>query len=94
MSQEQEREKQDDILDTILRNDLGPELYKVAKALSVVIGFESFGDYVSHCVRRDVNMFIQGGDQIDEYFGDAYRHLVRQPQRGEQKQEQTEVIPR
>ena len=90
----QEREKQDDILDTILRNDLGPELYKVAKALSVVIGFESFGDYVSHCVRRDVNMFIQGGDQIDEYFEDAYRHLVRQPQRGEQKQEQAEVIPR
>jgi hypothetical protein len=73
-------------LGTILRNDLGPELYKVAKALSVVIGFESFGDYVSHCVRRDVNMFIQGGDEIDQYFGDAYRHLVRQPQRGEQKQ--------
>jgi len=72
---------------TILRNDLGPELYKVAEALSVVTGFESFGDYVAHCVRRDVNMFVQGGDQIDQYFGDAYQHLVSQPQRGTLKGE-------
>jgi hypothetical protein len=47
-------------------------------------------------VRRDVNMFIQGGDQIDEYFEDAYRHLVSKPPRGKQRQEreQAEVIPR
>ena len=78
----QQQEKQEDKLDTKLRDDFGPELDKIAKALSVVVGFESFGDYVFHCVRRDVNMFIQGGDEIDIYFGDAYRHLVHQPIRG------------
>ena len=50
----QQQEKQEDTLDTKLRDDFGPELDKIAKALSVVVGFESFGDYVFHCVRRDV----------------------------------------
>ena len=67
-----------------------PEMYKVAKALSVVLGYESFEEYISHCLRRDVNMFIQGGDEIGEYFRDAYRHLVRQPD----KQRKEEVLQR
>ena len=45
----QQQEKQEDTLDTKLRDDFGPELHKIAKALSVVVVFESFGDYVSHC---------------------------------------------
>jgi hypothetical protein len=41
-------------------------------------------------------MFIQGGDEINQYFGDAYGPLVRQPKRGKLKgeQKQAEVIPR
>lgn len=89
-------EEEQDILDTKIRDDFGPELYKVAKALSVVLGYESFGDYVSQCVRRDVNMFIQRGDNIDSYFDDAYRHLIVYPERGKRRGEQKreEVIPR
>jgi hypothetical protein len=91
-----EEEQERDILDTKIRDDFGPELYKVSKALSVVLGYGSFGDYVSQCVRRDVNMFIQRGDAIDPYFEEAYRHLIVYPERGKRggEQKREEVIPR
>lgn len=87
-------QEEPEVLDIGIRDKLGPEMYKVAKALSVVLGYESFEEYISHCLRRDVNMFIQGEDEIGEYFRDAYRHLVHQPKRGSEKQRKEEVLQR
>ena len=57
----QQQEKQEDKLDTKLRDDFGPELHKIAKALSVVVGFESIGDYVP-------TAFVKPNRFITSYF--------------------------
>jgi hypothetical protein len=64
---------------------LDPKMYKVANALCTILGFDTFEDYVSHCVRQNVEMFIEGGDDIAEYFHDAYKHLMHKGPRADPK---------
>lgn len=59
-----------------LKVRLQPEWYKVANALSTILGFETFEDYVSDCIELNVRMYIEEGENIDEQFRAAYRHLV------------------
>jgi hypothetical protein len=61
---------------------LDSKMYKVANVLSTIPGFDTFEDYVVHCIKQNVEMFIAGGDDIADYFHDSYKHLMYRPSTG------------
>jgi hypothetical protein len=67
---------------------LKPEMFKVAQALSTVLGFKTFDDYIAICIKTNVQMFIEGGADIYEEFKRAYKHLGYE--RGEEKESDKE----
>ena len=60
----------------IISIKLEPEWLKVAQGLSIILGFDTFEDYVSDRVETKVFMYLMGGDDIDEKFHDSYKYLV------------------
>src|SRR5215211_2431801 len=72
---------------TIVNIKLEPEWYRVACGLSIVLGFNSFEDYVSDCIETNIRMYLMGGDDIDERFHNSYKHLVFEDVEKEQEKD-------